>query len=79
MVDGADGESILLVLKAVELESKQEHVSVIIHLHTGKENNALDHHLSHKPVTLRHVRVRTKFSKIYGYSFFILKIAKIMN
>ena len=69
MVAGADGESIFLVLKAVEVESKEEHVSVIIHLHTEEENNALDHHLSTETVTHRHVKVRITFLKIYGRLF----------
>ena len=64
MAVGADGENILLVPKAVELASKREHELVLIHLLMEEEKCALDHHLSYKIVTLRHVKVRMNSSKI---------------
>ena len=61
MANGVNGENILLALRRVELEVKQELVPVIILSHLEEENNALDHHQNRRNVTFKHVQVRMVF------------------
>ena len=58
MANGVNGENILLVLRSVELELKQEPVLVIILSHLEEENNARVHHQNQRNVTVNHVEVR---------------------
>ena len=58
MAVGVDGENILLVVRSVELELKQEPVLVIILSHLEEENNARAHHQNQRNVTVNHVEVR---------------------
>ena len=58
MANGVNGENILLALRHVELEVKQELVHVIILSHLKEENNVLDHHRNQRNVTFKHVQVQ---------------------
>ena len=58
MAIGVDGENILLVLRSVELERKQEPVLVIILSHLEEEDNAQAHHQNQRNVLENHVEVR---------------------
>ena len=58
MAYGVNGENILLVLRSVELELKQDLVLVIILSHLEEENIALDHHQNQRNVTFNHVQVQ---------------------
>ena len=58
MVNGVDGENILVVLRTVELELKQDLVLVIILGHLEEENNARAHHQNQRNVTVNLVEVR---------------------
>ena len=58
MENGANGENILLALRHVELDVKQEPVHVIILSHLEEENNAPDHGQNQRTVTFKHVQVQ---------------------
>ena len=58
MENGVNGESILLALRRVELDVKQEPVPVIILSHLEEEKNALDHVQNQRNVIFKHVQVQ---------------------
>ena len=58
MANGVNGESILLVLRSVELELKQDLVLVTILSHLEEESNAQAHNQNQRTVTFNHVDVR---------------------
>ena len=58
MANGVNGENILLALRRVELEVKQEPVPVIILSHLEEENNARAHQQKERNVVIfYHVEV----------------------
>ena len=58
MVNGVHGEITPLVLKAAELDTKQEHVPATTLLHLEEERHAPDYHQNQENVTLKIVQVR---------------------
>ena len=67
MANGVNGENILLALRRVELEVKQELVPVIILSHLEEENNARAHHQNQRNVTVNHVEVRILLITLLGW------------
>ena len=57
MVNGAHGRITLLVVRAAELETKQEHVLATTLLHLEEERHVLGHHQNQENVTLKIVQV----------------------
>ena len=76
MVNGVHGEITPLVLKAAELDTKQEHVPATNLLHLEEERHAPDYHQNQENVTLKIVQVRNPsfsfdhFQNIYQYIMF---------
>ena len=64
MENGVNGKNILLALRRVELEVKQELVPVIILSHLEEENIAQDHHPNQRNVTFKHAQVQLVLIKL---------------